>query len=96
MKAFLHDVIKQIEDKNNHPIPCDVLMELFLESSRRVAAKGKRPLPYVPEAEDELNEAWRICLLGWADMEYFKKALDKWERVTGGYDSGHRQETMKF
>lgn len=74
----------------------DALMELYLEASRRVMARGKRPLPYVPEAEDELNEAWRVCLLGWADIEYFKKALDNWERITGENDNGIRQETMKF
>lgn len=86
---------EQKPQTNYHLVPYDVLMGLYLEASRRITAQGKRPLPYVKAAEDELNSAWRICLLGWADLDYFKRALDKWERITAGCDTPH-QETMNF
>lgn len=84
----------QERKQSSNLLPYDVLMGLYLEAAGRLNATGKRPLPYIPEAEDELNEAWRVCLLGWAGLEYFKKALEKWERLTGGCDSTLYKDSM--
>lgn len=83
------------KQQHNHLLPYDVLMQLYREVAGRLNSRGIRPLPYIPAAEDELNEAWRICLLGWADLDYFKQALAKWSRITGG-DSSSYQEELAF
>lgn len=87
----------QAKKGRSAPIPEEVMGDLHLQASIQIMGKiGKGQRPYVPETEDQLNEAWRIVLLGWASLEYFKKALDKWERITGGNDNGTVQETLKF
>lgn len=78
---------------NNNLVSYDVIMGLYLEAAKRVTARV-RPLPYVPEAEDMLNESWRCCLLGWSDLEHFKATLKKWETLTGGCDYSPQQEIL--
>lgn len=82
--------------QHNHLLPYDVLMGLYLQAVQRLNAKGIRPLPHVPSAENELNEVWRCCLLGWASFEYFRQVLSKWELKTAAGDNSSYQQTMKF
>lgn len=88
--------VAQKQQSNSHVNPSDVLMQLYIAAARRLNARGIRPLPYVKEAEDGLNETWRICLLGWASLDYFKKSLDIWELKTGGCDNRPQQEELAF
>lgn len=74
----------------------DALMELYIDASRRVTAKGKRPPASIEGAGGELAESFKICRLGWSSLDDFKKALDKWEQAMQGYDENIVQERINF
>lgn len=89
--------VAQKQQTNDHLVPSyETLMTLYIQAVQRLNARGKRPLPYVVEAENELNSAWRIVLLGWGDLNYFKQVLSKWELKTGGGDNSPKQEELAF